>query len=60
VSRFSFPLGLTAYKICVGNPEVKRSLGRPRPRWNDTIRMDLREIVWGDVVKIYLAQDRDQ
>jgi hypothetical protein len=44
----------------VGKPEGKRSLGRPRRRWVDNIKMDLREIEcdgvdWGDV-----AQDRDQ
>jgi hypothetical protein len=31
--------------ILVGNPEGKRSLGRPRRRWEDNIRMDLREIM---------------
>jgi hypothetical protein len=30
----------------VGKPEGKRSLGRPRPRWEYNIRMDLREIGW--------------
>jgi hypothetical protein len=35
-----------AYKILVGNPEGKRPLGRPRRRWVDNIKMDLREIVW--------------
>jgi hypothetical protein len=32
------------YKVLVGNPEGKRPLGRPRRRWEDWIRMDLREI----------------
>jgi hypothetical protein len=41
-----------AYRILVGKPEEKRPLGRPRCRWEDNIRMDLREIV--------LTQDRDQ
>jgi hypothetical protein len=31
----------------VGKPEVKRSLGRPRRRWEDEVRMDVREIYWG-------------
>jgi hypothetical protein len=31
----------------VGKPEEKRPLGRPRRRWEDVIRMDLREICWG-------------
>jgi hypothetical protein len=47
------------YKVLVGKPEGKRPLGRPRRRWEDEIRMDLREIVWGDVGWIQLAQDRD-
>jgi hypothetical protein len=34
-----------AYKIFVGKPEGKRPLGRPRHRWCDNIRMDLREVV---------------
>jgi hypothetical protein len=34
------------YKILVGNPEGKRPLGRPRRRWEDGIRMDLRETCW--------------
>jgi hypothetical protein len=31
----------------VGKPEGKRLLGRPRRRWEDGIKMDLRKIVWG-------------
>jgi hypothetical protein len=37
----------TFYKVLVGNPEGKRLLGRPRCRWEDGIRMNLREIGWG-------------
>jgi hypothetical protein len=48
-----------AYRILVGKPEGKRPLRRPRHRWEDNIRMDLREIVWGGVSSIDLAQDRD-
>jgi hypothetical protein len=40
--------------------ERKRPLGRPRRRWEDGIRMDLREIGWGSVEWIKLAQDRDR
>jgi hypothetical protein len=47
------------YKVLVGKPKGKRPLGRPRPRWEDGIRMDLREIGLGDVDWIRLAQDRD-
>jgi hypothetical protein len=36
-----------AYKVLVGKPEGKRPLGRPRRRWEDRIRIDLKEIVWG-------------
>jgi hypothetical protein len=39
--------------------EGKRSLGRPRRRWEGGIRMDRREIGWGSVEWIHLAQDRD-
>jgi hypothetical protein len=35
------------YKVLVGKPEEKRPLGRPRCRWEDGLRMDLREIGWG-------------
>jgi hypothetical protein len=44
----------------VGKPEGNRPLGRPRRRWEDNIRMDLREIGWGGMEWIDLAQDRDQ
>jgi hypothetical protein len=49
-----------AYRILVGEPEGKRPLGRPRCRWADNIKMDLREIGWDDIDLIDLAQDRDQ
>jgi hypothetical protein len=49
------------YKVLVGKPEGKRPLGRPRHRWEDGIRMDLREIGFlGGVNWIRLAQDRDR
>jgi hypothetical protein len=35
------------YKVLVGKPEGKRPLGRLRHRWEDAIRMDVREIGWG-------------
>jgi hypothetical protein len=44
----------------VGKSEGKRPLGRPRRRWVDNIKMDLREIGWGGMDWIDLAQDRDQ
>jgi hypothetical protein len=49
------------YKVLVGKPEGKRPLGRPRRRWEDGIRMDLREVgLGGGVDWIRLAQDRDR
>jgi hypothetical protein len=39
---------------------MKETLGRPRRRWVDNIKMDLREIIWDVVDWIGLAQDRDQ
>jgi hypothetical protein len=49
-----------AYRILVGQPEGKRPLGRPRRRWVDNIKIDLREIVWGGMDWNNLAPDRDQ
>jgi hypothetical protein len=48
------------YKVFVGKPKGKRPPGRPRRRWEDGIRMDLREIYLGGGVDwIQLAQDRE-
>jgi hypothetical protein len=47
------------YRILMGKPEGKIPLGRPRRKWEDGIRMDLREIGWGSVDWIQLAQERD-
>jgi hypothetical protein len=49
-----------AYRILVGKPEGNRPLRRPRQKWEDNIRMDLREIGWGGMDWIDLAQDREQ
>jgi hypothetical protein len=49
-----------AYNILVGRPERRRPLGRPRCRWENNIKMDLREIGFGDVDWIHWAQDRDR
>jgi hypothetical protein len=49
-----------AYRILVGKPEGKRPLGRPRHRWVNNIKMDLREIGWYGMDWIDLVQDRDQ
>ncbi|KAJ4439976.1 hypothetical protein ANN_08107 [Periplaneta americana] len=49
-----------AYRVLVGRPEGKRPLGRPRRRWEDNIKMDLREVGYDDRDWINLAQDRDR
>jgi hypothetical protein len=50
-----------AYRILVGEPEVKRSLGSQRHRWGgDNIKIDLREIGWDGMDWCNLAQDKDQ
>jgi hypothetical protein len=49
-----------AYNILVGRPEGRRPLGRPRRRWEDNIKMDLTEIVFGNVDWIQWARDRDR
>jgi hypothetical protein len=49
-----------AYGILVGRPEGKRPLGRPRRRWVGIIKMNLREIEWGGMDWIDLAEDSDQ
>jgi hypothetical protein len=43
----------------VGKPEEKRPLGRPKRRWVDNVKMDLREIEWGGMDWINLAQEWD-
>jgi hypothetical protein len=49
-----------AYNILVGRPEGRKPLGRSRRKWEDNIKMDLREIGFGDVDWIYWAEDRDR
>jgi len=46
------------YRVLVGKPEGKRTLGRPRRRWVDNIRMDLQEVECGYIDRIGLARDR--
>jgi len=48
-----------ACSVLVEKPEEKRPLGRPRPTWEDNIRMDLREIGWEVINWMYLTQDRN-
>jgi hypothetical protein len=51
--------GRIVYRVLVRKPEGKRPLGRPRRRWEDNIRMDLKEVGCGCEDWIGLAQDRD-
>ena len=48
------------YRVFVGRPEVKRSLGRPRLKWEDNIKINLQEVGCGGVEWFVLAQDRDR
>jgi hypothetical protein len=48
------------YRVLVGRTEGKRPLGRPRSRWEDNIKLDLREIGIGGANWIQLAQNRVQ
>ena len=48
------------YRVLVGKTEGKRSLGRPRLRWEDNVKMDLQEVGCGCMDWIELAQDRDR
>jgi len=48
------------YRVLVGKPEGRISLGKPRYRWGDNIRMDLQEVGCGYMDWIGLAQDRDR
>jgi hypothetical protein len=48
------------YKVSVGRPEGKRPLGRPRRRWEENIKLDLREMGIDGATWIRLAQDRVQ
>ena len=48
------------HRVLVGKPERKRPLGRPRHRWEDNIKMDLKEVGGGCEDWMELAQDRDR
>jgi hypothetical protein len=49
-----------AYRALVGKPEGRRPLERPRRRWEDNIKVDLREVGCGGADWVDLAQDRDR
>jgi hypothetical protein len=59
-TRSSHGEGRCVYRVLVGRPEGKRPLGRPRRRWENNIKMDLREIGIDGANWIRLAQDRVQ
>jgi hypothetical protein len=52
--------GRGVYRVFVGRPEGKRPLGRPKRRWKNNIKMDIREIGIDGANWIRLAQDRIQ
>jgi hypothetical protein len=52
--------GRGAYRILVGRPEGRRSLGRPKRTWEDIIKMGLQEVGWGGMDWIDMAQERDR
>jgi hypothetical protein len=47
------------YRILAEKPEGKSQVGRPTRRWEDNIKMDLKEVGWGGMDWIHLAKDRD-
>jgi len=53
-------VGGGVYRVLVGKPEGKKPLGRPRRRWEDNIKMDLKEVGCGGMDWIDLYQDRDR
>ena len=50
----------SAYRVLVGNPVGKRPLGRPRRRWEDNNKMDLRKVSCDPGDWIVLAEDKDK
>jgi hypothetical protein len=52
--------GRNVYRVLMGKPEGKRPLERLRRKWEDGIRIDLRETGWGGLEWIQLAQHRDR
>ena len=47
------------YSVWVGKPEEGKPLGSPSRTWEDNIKIDVREVGWGGVNRIDMAQDRD-
>ena len=59
-ARSAYGEGIGVYRVLVGRPEGKRPLARPRRRWEDNIRMDLRNVGCGCADWMELAQNRDR
>jgi hypothetical protein len=51
---------MNAHRVLVEKPEVKRPLRKPTHRWEDNIKMDLKDTGWGGMDWIHMAQDKDQ
>jgi hypothetical protein len=51
---------INVYSMSLGKPERKRPLRKPRCTWENNIKMNLRQIGWGGMDFIHLAQDTDQ
>jgi len=49
-----------SYRVLVGKTDGKKALGRPRHRLENTIKMDIQEVEWGDMDWTDLAQDTDR
>ena len=52
--------GRVVHRVLVGKPKGKRTLGRPRRKWEDNIKIDLQEVGCGGMDHIDLAQDTDR
>jgi hypothetical protein len=53
-------MGRGVYRVLVGKPKGKRPFGRPRRRWEDSIKMELQEVGYRGMDWNELAQDRDR
>jgi hypothetical protein len=47
----------SSYRVLVGKPEGRRTLGRPGHRWKDNIKKDIQAVKWGGKDWVHLAQD---
>ena len=49
-----------AHRSLVGRPEGNKSFGRPMRRWEENIKINLKEVGWGGMKRVDLTQDRDR